>query len=113
MKHREPEQSIQVFPYWYSSPYYEIEAWVKTKVMEKEDAMQWLQKHGYLPCNLTLDRIGIFPTKERAVSTLEELCDMFEDCPCRFLREKPLYMMMPPLKLHNKFLLMMLLSYSV
>ena len=96
MKHREPEQSILVFPYCYSQPYYELEAWVKTKGIEKEDAMQWLERHGYIPCNMALDRIGIFPTKERAESTMEELCDTLENYPCRFIREKPLYMMMPP-----------------
>lgn len=96
MKHRESEQSVQVYPYWYSRPYYELEAWKKTKQLEKEEAMQWLQKHGHLPCNMALDRIGVFPTKEWAESTLKELCDTLENYPCRFIREKPLNMMMSP-----------------
>ena len=96
MKHRDTERSIQVYPHWYSQPYYELEAWVETQLLKKEEAMQWLQKYGHLPCNMALGRIGVFPTKERAESASEELCDTLENYPCRFIREKPLYMMMPP-----------------
>ena len=96
MKHREPEQSIQVYPHFYSKPYYELEAWVKAKGQEREDAIQWQKKHGYLPSNIALDCVGVFPTRERAESAMEELSDTMENDPCCFIREKPLCMMMSP-----------------
>lgn len=96
MKHRESEQSIQVYPHCYSKPYYELEVWVKTEELKKEDAMQCLQQYGYLPCNISLDCIGTYPTKEQAEDDMETLYDTMRDYPCCFIREKPLCVMMSP-----------------
>ena len=96
MKHRDFDDTIQVCTGLYSRPYYELEAWIETKELKKNDVMKWMQSHGHIPCNVALDRIGVFQTKEEAESCMSELLDTMENYPCCFIREKPLCVLMSP-----------------
>lgn len=105
MKRRETNNnSIEVFPSYHSAPYYELEWWTKIGESSKEEAQKELENLGYIDANYRIDKIGVFETKERALSRLRECLDIVYEMeeedyfgpPYFFLREKPMYVMMDP-----------------
>ena len=104
MKQREKENTIKVFPGIYSSPYYELEAWIELGTVEDEEdkkcILEDFANEGFLNANHTRCSLGVFLTKERALMQMDELLDYEEEdedwCSYFFIREKPLYMMMNP-----------------
>ena len=102
MKQREKENTIQVFPSIYSSPYYELEAWIELENDEDEEDKKCIledfaQYEDFINANHTRDSLGVFLTKERALTAMEEALDC-EDMNYSyfFIREKPLCVMMHP-----------------
>jgi len=96
MKRRDPQSTLQVYPHIYSQPYYELEAWIETDPLDREDALRCFETEGCIPCNVQKNLVGVFTAKEDAICSMEELCeDEGEHFPFFLLRQKPLCMMMP------------------
>lgn len=102
MKQREKENTIQVFPHVYSSPYYELEAWAELETVKDEEDKKCILEDfahsgDFINADHTRECLGVFLTKERALTRMEELLDCEdENYSYFFIREKPLYTMMRP-----------------
>ena len=101
MKQREKENTVQVFPHIYSSPYYELEAWVELETVEDEEdkkcILEDFANEKFFNANHIRESLGVFLTKERALTEMEDLLDCEDErYSYFFIREKPLYVMMNP-----------------
>lgn len=101
MKQREKENTIKVFPCIYSSPYYELEAWIELGTVEDEEGKKCILEdfanEGFLNADHIRDGLGVFLTKESALMRMEELLDCEDErYSYFFIREKPQCVMMNP-----------------
>ena len=102
MKQRDKENTVQVFPHIYSSPYYELEAWVEWENVEDEEDKKCIledfaNNEDFINADHIRDSLGVFLTKESALMRMEELLDCEdENYSYFFIREKPLCTMMNP-----------------
>ena len=80
MKQRDKENTIKVFPSVYSSPYYELEAWVELENVEDEEDKKCIledfaNNEDFINADNIRDGLGVFLTKESALMRMEELLD--------------------------------------
>lgn len=102
MKHRDTTQSVLICTGLYSTTIFEMEIWsiAKKHQYTNEEYLKQIEDTGCMNCGLRRERVGLFPTKERA---LEDLDMMYEDSfgvdkdlYCAFIREKAMCCMMHP-----------------
>ena len=101
MKQREKENTIKVFPSVYSSPYYELEAWIELETVENEEGKKCILEdfanEGFLNANYIRHGLGVFFTKERVLTQMDEMIDWEDErYSYFFLREKAQCVMMRP-----------------
>lgn len=103
MEQREKENTVQVFPNIYRTPYYELEAWVKYELVEDEEdkkcVLEDFADEGFINADHIRRNMGVFLTKEQALTQMEKMLNYAdENFSYFFIREKPLCTMLERMK---------------